>query len=112
MNSGSQGKSAAVLTRKSMRTGRTRLFNLEHVPAALRAEPKAARLVLRRLVGPLRLWDESERPEWIKWEAVPTVELLDGLATPQAPSPTGFVTSRNPVFSVTLGFGGIVQLAA
>ena len=27
---------------------------------ALRAEPKVARLLLRRLVGPLTLWEESE----------------------------------------------------
>ena len=43
-------------------------------------------MMLRRLVGPLTLWDESERPEWIKWEAVPTTELLDGLATLQVAS--------------------------
>ena len=48
--------------------------------ADLRAEPHIARLVLRRLVGPLTLWDESERPDFIRWEATPTTELLDGLA--------------------------------
>jgi len=26
------------------------------------------------------LWDESERPDFIKWVATPTTELLDGLA--------------------------------
>ncbi len=30
----------------------------------LRAEPKLARVVLRRLVGPLE-FDDSERPEWV-----------------------------------------------
>jgi len=46
-------------------------------------------MVLRRLVGPLTLWDESERPGFVKWEAAPTAELLDGLATLQVTSPTG-----------------------
>lgn len=58
----------------------------EQWKADLRAEPPIARLVLRRLVGPLTLWDESERPEWIRWEAAPTAELLDGLATLQVAS--------------------------
>jgi site-specific DNA recombinase len=60
----------------------------------LRAEPRVARLVLRRLVGPITLHDESARPEWIKWEAAPTTELLAGLATLEGTSPTGF----EPVF--------------
>jgi hypothetical protein len=57
--------------------------------ADLRAEPHIAQLVLRRVVGPLTLWDESKRPEWIQWKATPTAELLDGLATLQDTSPTG-----------------------
>jgi hypothetical protein len=59
--------------------------------ADLRAEPRVARLVLRRLIGPLELWDESERPEWVRWEAQPLAdayELLDGLVQHVA-SPTG-----------------------
>jgi hypothetical protein len=48
--------------------------------ADLRAEPHVARLVLRRLVGPLTLWDESKRPDFVKWEAQPTTGLVDGLA--------------------------------
>jgi hypothetical protein len=61
----------------------------------LRAEPEFARLVLRRLVGPLTLWDESERPDWIRFETTPTTELLSGLApTRLSASPTGF----EPVF--------------
>lgn len=58
--------------------------------ADLRAEPNIARLVLRRLVGPLTLWDESERPDFVKWKAEPTTELLDGLA------PTLLVASLMP----------------
>ncbi len=48
----------------------------------LRKEPRVARLVLRRLVGPIVLHDESERPDFVKWEAEPTTGLLDGLAAP------------------------------
>jgi hypothetical protein len=59
----------------------------------LRAEPKVARLLLRRLVEPLRLHDESERPEWIRGDAELKVGLLDGLVHHVA-SPTGF----EPVF--------------
>jgi hypothetical protein len=51
----------------------------EQWKAELRAEPHIARIVLRKLVGPLTLWDESERPEWIRWKATPTTELLAGL---------------------------------
>jgi hypothetical protein len=60
----------------------------------LRDEPRIARLVFRRLVGPITLHDESERPDWIKWEAAPTTDLLAGLATLEGTSPTGF----EPVF--------------
>ena len=35
----------------------------------LRAEPKIARLVLRRLIGPITLHDESTRPEFVRWVA-------------------------------------------
>ena len=41
----------------------------EQWKAELRAEPHIARMVLRRLVGPLTLWDESERPDFVKREA-------------------------------------------
>jgi hypothetical protein len=52
----------------------------ERWKADLRAEPKVARLLLRRLVGPLTLWDESDAgPEWARWEASVTADLLDGL---------------------------------
>jgi hypothetical protein len=61
--------------------------------ADLRAEPAIARQVLRRLVGPIILWD-ADRPEYVRWKAAPTTELLDGLATLVSTSPTGF----EPVF--------------
>src|SRR6266850_2400242 len=48
----------------------------------LRAKSHIARLVVRRLVGPIVLHDESERPAFVTWEAQPTVGLLDGLAPP------------------------------
>lgn len=36
----------------------------------LRAEPQVARVLLRRLIGPLVLHDESEMPEFIRADAV------------------------------------------
>lgn len=36
-----------------------------------------ARLLLRRLVGPLTLWDEAEAG--VRWEAETKTDLLDGL---------------------------------
>ena len=55
----------------------------------LRAEPAIARLMLRRLVGPLTLWDESKRPDFVRFETTPTTELLAGLdATLLVASPT------------------------
>jgi hypothetical protein len=55
----------------------------------LRAEPQVARMVVRRLVAPIVLHDESTRPEWVKWETEPTTGLLEGLA----PMPTLLVAS-------------------
>jgi hypothetical protein len=55
----------------------------------LRAEPQVARMVVRRLVSPIVLHDESARPEWVRWESAPTMGLLDGLA----PAPTRLVAS-------------------
>jgi DNA invertase Pin-like site-specific DNA recombinase len=51
----------------------------------LREEPKVARLLLRRLIGPLVLTDDSQRPEWIDAEAEVKTGLLDG----DVASPTG-----------------------
>ncbi len=66
----------------------------EQWKAELRAEPKVARLLLRRLVGPLTLWDATDPgPEWVEWEASVTTELLEGLVQ-LGTSPTGF----EPVF--------------
>jgi len=48
--------------------------------ADLRSEPHLARLVLRKFVGPIVLFDDSKRPAFVKWEAQPTAELLAGLA--------------------------------
>ena len=48
----------------------------------LRAEPRVARLLLRRLVGPIVLHDDSKRPAFVRWETTPTMGLLDGLAPP------------------------------
>ena len=60
--------------------------------ATLRSEPKVARLLLRRLIGPLVLYDESTRPDFIKADAVVKPGLLDGLAEIQhVASPTGIV---------------------
>ncbi len=58
--------------------------------ATLRSEPKVARLLLRRLIGPLVLYDESTSPDFIKADAVVEPVLLDGLAEIQdVASPTG-----------------------
>jgi hypothetical protein len=67
----------------------------------LRDEPKIARLVLRRLMGPMTLWDESERPEWCRWEAPAKPEsLLDGLVpVHDGTSPTGTDTGGHIAFS-------------
>ena len=56
----------------------------------LRAEPAVARLLLRRLVGPMTLWMESETGA--RWEAETTTELLNGLVQLVA-SPEGFEPS-------------------
>ncbi len=90
-----------------LRTPKPAAPNLERLRAALeqravewramlRAEPTVARHLLRRLVGPLTLWDASEPDAaWVEWEAMLTPALLEGLAPIQVlASPTGF----EPVF--------------
>jgi hypothetical protein len=42
--------------------------------------PNVARMVLRRLIGPILLWEEP-RPEFIRWEATPKTDLLESLAS-------------------------------
>ena len=67
--------------------------------AQLRAEPHIARLVLRRVVGPIVLHDDGERPEFVTWETEPTTDLLDGLATLRTrlgSSPPGFEPGFQP----------------
>jgi hypothetical protein len=72
--------------------------------ADLRAEPRVARLVLRRLVGPLTLWEETE--DGLRWDAPITPEtLLDGLVQLVA-SPSGTDASQ------CLPIRGISDLAA
>ncbi|MDO8677166.1 MAG: recombinase family protein [Acidobacteriota bacterium] len=57
--------------------------------ADLRAEPQVARLLVRRLMGPLVLHDEA--PDWIPFEAPVKAGLLDGLQpTLHVASPRGF----------------------
>jgi site-specific DNA recombinase len=65
----------------------------------LRAEPKVARLLLRRLVGPLTLWNAAEpSAEWIEWETSLTPALIEGLASIQVmASPTGFERLRQDI---------------
>ena len=46
----------------------------------LRSEARVARLLLRRLIGPLVLYDESERPDFINADAEVKPALLDGMA--------------------------------
>jgi hypothetical protein len=59
----------------------------------LRAEPRIARMVLRRVIGPITLFEPA--PDWCQWEAAPKADLLDGLATLQGTSPTGNQRSFN-----------------
>jgi len=53
----------------------------EQWQANLRSEPKVARLLLRRLVGPLTLGEPCRQQKWIEWEASVTPALLEGLVT-------------------------------
>ena len=62
----------------------------------LRADPEVARLVVRRLIGPMDLWVENESGETVPFEAEAKPEvLLEGLSpVHHGTSPTGF----EPVF--------------
>ena len=55
-----------------------------------------ARMLLRRLVGPIVLHDDSKRPDFVKWELQPTTGLLDGLAPNSMASPPGNVRFSLP----------------
>ena len=82
-----------------LRRPRTERPNIEQLRAALeqrvaswkailRGEPKVARLLLRKLVGPLTLWDQPDGGA--RWDApVQAENLLDGLVQLVA-SPPGF----------------------
>jgi hypothetical protein len=57
----------------------------------LRSEPKVARLLVRRLIGPLEMLDESTRPDFIKADCEVKTGLIDGLAEIQhVASPTSW----------------------
>jgi site-specific DNA recombinase len=63
--------------------------------AELRAEPTVARVLLRRLVGPLTLWDAAD--DDVAWETVVSTALLDGLAPIHVlASPPGFEPGFQP----------------
>jgi len=92
-------QTALAKVEAALRTPRQAPPNIEKLRAALeqratqwkaelRAEPKVARLMLRRLVGPLTLWDEADAG--LPWDAEPRAdELLDGLVQ-LGSSRTGF----------------------
>lgn len=61
----------------------------------LRAEPKVARLLLRRLVGPLTLSNPADFSAFVEWEASVTPALLEGLVSIQIlASPPGTARMR------------------
>jgi hypothetical protein len=48
-------------------------------------------MLLRRLTGPLTLWDAKDQAAFVEWQAEATAGLLDGLAPTQVvTSPRGF----------------------
>jgi hypothetical protein len=77
----------------------------EQWKAELRAEPKVARLLLRRLVGPLTLWDATEpSAAWIDCETSVSDAMLDGLvdAVHHMASPAGFDDVWSTLIAVEL----------
>jgi hypothetical protein len=75
--------------------------------ATLPEEPKVARLLLRRLIGPLVLTDDSQRPDWIDAEAEIRTGLLDGIH--DVASPTGSAPFLVPALDVP---GSVLDRAA
>lgn len=80
-------RQAVESTRKRLNADRERLKaaleqRMKEWKRELRAEPQVARLVLRRLLSPIRLHNATERPDFVEWVAEPSVGLLDGLAPP------------------------------
>jgi hypothetical protein len=45
----------------------------------LRAPTEVARTVLRRLIGPILLWDDTGTAELLRWDAETKTDLLDGI---------------------------------
>jgi hypothetical protein len=57
--------------------------------AELRDAPQIARMLLRRLIGPLTLWDAKDQAAFVEWQAEATARLLDGLAPTRWSRPQG-----------------------
>jgi site-specific DNA recombinase len=76
--------------------------NIDHLRAALeqraadwkrdlRSEPQVARVLLRRLVGPLTLFDPADAEADVEWETLVNPAILEGLTPIQVvASPPGF----------------------
>jgi site-specific DNA recombinase len=65
--------------------------------AELRTEPQVARVLVRRLVGPLTLVDPADTAAFIEWETSITPAILEGLAPIQVvASPPGFEPGFQP----------------
>jgi DNA invertase Pin-like site-specific DNA recombinase len=71
----------------------------------LRTEPHVARVLVRRLIGPLVLYDESTRPDFVKADAVVKPGLLEGivphgaynrLASPENPAGDVYTRMASP----------------
>jgi DNA invertase Pin-like site-specific DNA recombinase len=60
--------------------------------ATLRKEPAVARVVIRKLIGPITLWKHEKRPEWL-WKATAKNGLLDEVI-PTGGSRSGSACSR------------------
>ena len=73
--------------------------------ATLRSEPKVARLLLRRLIGPLVLHDESERPDFVEGVAEVKTGLIDGLAEIQDMASPGGSEEGRPWLPATFVAG-------
>jgi hypothetical protein len=69
--------------------------------ATLRAEPKVARLLIRRMIGPLLLPEDSPRPDFIEAVAEVKTGLLDGLVKiHDVASPAAFARDVSAIHDV------------
>lgn len=97
------------MTRRSqLRTAPAERPNVEKLRAALdqraeqwkadlRDEPQVARMLLRRLVGPITLCDPNDFSGFAEWEATVTSALLEGLTPIQVvASPPGIEPGSQP----------------